>query len=385
MKNIIRLLSVFCISLFITIPVFAQEIHSEKSVTLENNTVVNHDYLAAGETVTVSGTVNGDVYLAGGNITVDGTINGDLLAAGGSVQIRGKVKNDIRVFGGTVTISAPVGGSITLGAGNVQITENAPVGGSIVAGTGNIEILAPVSKGITIGAGNVQINNSVGGNVIAGVGKLILGQSARIAGDVTYWSEEEAMLTGDATVGGQLVRHLPPQAPKVPAKQVASAFAGLGIAWGFIEIIGTFILGLLVIALVPVYTKRTVETIVKKPWTALLVGFVAAIVIPIAILIVFITVIGIKVGLVLVALAGLLCIFTKVFAALFLGTKALGLLKQKENLYVSLAIGLFLFVILGFVPFLGWIIAAGLSLMGLGGILTEKKQFYQTLRSRHLI
>src|SRR3989304_8346367 len=74
------------------------------SMVLARNEVVNKDYFAAGDTVTISGIVNGDAYLAGGSVLIDGTINGDLLVAGGTIQIQGPVKNDVRAAGGMITL-----------------------------------------------------------------------------------------------------------------------------------------------------------------------------------------------------------------------------------------------------------------------------------------
>jgi len=386
MKIFSRILPLLFLPFLFVSAVAAQEIHKETTVTLAHDEVVNHDYFAAGETVTVSGTVNGDAYVAGGNIVVDGIINGDLLTAGGSIQIRGNVKNDIRVAGGQVTIAAPVGGSVTIGAGNVQITDTARIGGSVVAGVGNLEIFAPVTRGMMLGSGNVRIDNTVGGDITAGVGQLVFANNARVAGNVTYWSEEDATLEGNATVAGQLIRHQPPtQKPRVPAKGVAKAFAGIGFAFSVVELIGTLLLGFVLIAFAPLSFQRKVEIIAEKPWTALLVGFVAAVVTPVAILVLFITVIGIKIALILIALAGIVCLVAKIAGALFLGTKVLSALKQKVNPYAALTLGLILFALLFLVPFIGWIAVAVLYFIGLGGILLEKKQLYSTLRSRKLI
>ena len=58
------------------------DLSDKKVVVVEKDEMIDDDYFAYGETVTISGTINGDAYLAGGSVLVDGVVNGDLFVAG---------------------------------------------------------------------------------------------------------------------------------------------------------------------------------------------------------------------------------------------------------------------------------------------------------------
>ena len=85
---------------FATSAFAAKNFQRNETVLLSKDDVVEGDYFAAGERVTIAGTVNGDAYVAGGNVIVEGEINGDLIAAGGTVNIRNnRFGKDCRQFG----------------------------------------------------------------------------------------------------------------------------------------------------------------------------------------------------------------------------------------------------------------------------------------------
>ena len=200
---------------------------STERVTLEADETINHDFFAAGEQVEIKGTVNGDLYAAGGNIVVEGTVNGDVLAAGGQIEISGTVGGNIRVAGGNIEVSGDIAKNLTAGTGSLEISDDATVGGSVVLGAGNVEIDGPVGGNIVAGAGNLEIRNTVGGNIYAGVRQLHIDENAGVAGDVIYWSEEEALVDQEATVSGTLERREPVKRLQSPREDdVRSLWAG---------------------------------------------------------------------------------------------------------------------------------------------------------------
>ncbi len=395
MKTLLKFL---CIALLFpalfTFQVFAKEPGKQTMVTLEKNEVVNRDYFAAGDTVIVSGTVNGDAYVAGGSVIVDGTINGDLLVAAGSLQVRGPVKNNIRAAGGTITISSRVGGNMTIGGGNVSIADTAILAGSVVAGAGNLEIFAPVGKGMTIGGGNVLIANKIGGDVMAGVGQLTLLRGASIKGNLAYWSSEDAKLMDGAIVGGELTKHAVPKTDwrsekmKVLSNQnekAAKAALGITVLWVVSAVVFMFILGVVLIKLLPAFTTKTLENMQKKPWQALGIGLITTIVLPVVAFVLLFTIIGIPVSIVIFFGLGILYIFADLYASLFTGERVLGLLKLKPHRAWQLLAGIVLLTLVMFVPVIGLIVKTGLILIATGAFITQKLALYREMRSRNVL
>src|SRR4030042_3865228 len=108
MRRIISFLSLSLILFSLPIVVLAKDSEKPKNFEVKKDEVIDHDYLAAGESVTISGVVNGDVYAAGANVTIDGKINGDLLAGAGMITLLGEVTDDVRIAGGNILINGTV-------------------------------------------------------------------------------------------------------------------------------------------------------------------------------------------------------------------------------------------------------------------------------------
>ena len=367
--------------------VFAQTTTQGKAVVLPKNEIVNKDYFATGETVTLSGTVNGDAYVAGGTVFIDGPINGDLLVAGGTVHIRGPIKNDVRVAGGTITIDSPVGGNVTVGGGTVTITDSAIISGSLTGGAGTLSVFGPVGKGMTIGSGDATIGNTVGGEITAGVDQLTLTSQAKVQGDLNYWSSQKAQIANEASIAGEINYHLSENntTPKEAPKAMGEAFAGLGFSFKLFEALAAFIVGALIIRFSPVYIKRVTDASLARPWRYLAIGFVTVVITPILIGLLFVTLLGIPLAILLLVLYILELYIAKIFTALLIGQKLFEMLKQNGNLYILLLVGIVVGIILEIIPVVGWLILLVVYFIAFGGLVDTKKDFYTELRNKKLI
>ncbi len=363
-------------------PIFAQNnINRNETVILAKDRVINEDYFAVGETVTLSGTVNGDAYIFGGNIVIDGTVNGDLITGGGTVNIRGKVSDDVRAGAGQITVSGQIGKNLTVGAGTVEITDSAQILGSIVAGSGNLSIFAPVGKGVNVGAGNVTVGSKINGNVNAAVGSMALTPEAQIAGNLNYISEEEANIQPGAQVNGKTSRTVP-QKPPVDQTAAANAFKGFGLFFKVIGFVSILIIGLLFIKFLPNYSLKTAENLKHKFWLSLLTGVVSVILTPIAAIVLLITLIGIpfSIGIIFALIAYLY--LSKIFVSIAIGQKITKLAKFKASSTSTFIIGLSVYTLISLVPIIGPLFSLTAILSGMGAVILTKREFYLKLKSK---
>ena len=386
-KIFIVFISLLILPLFLTGVVFAKNSERQpKIVVLGKDEVVNKDYFAAGDSVTLSGIVNGDAYLAGGNVIVEGTINGDLLVAGGIVEIRGKVSNDVRAAGGQIVISAQIGKNLTVAGGTVNLTDSAKIGGSIAAGTGRLSVFSPIGKGANIGGGQVTLGNTIGGDVRVGVGQLTLTPNSKISGDLTYWSETGAQIQTGAQILGQTIHNLPPaKASEVKPARILGIFTGPSLAMKIIGFLWAVVIGLLLLKFFPVYTQRTIGVITKKPWASLGMGLLVMILTPIIFLILLITVLGIPIAFVLLVTFLVIAYLAKIFVSILVGQKILRKFGSKAGSNWALLLGLVVYGIVTLIPILGSIVSLLVVLFGLGAVSLEEKDFYYQLRSKNLI
>ena len=392
-----KLFAKVCILVLLSVTFFARFAYAkgnqpQTSVVLERKEIVNKDYFASGDTVRVSGTVNGDVYVAGGSVIVDGTINGDLFAAGGSIQISGPVKNDIRAMGGALSLGGTVGGNVTLGGGTVIISPDAKITGSVIAGAGTLGLYAPVGRGITAGAGTLTVNNTVGGDVLVAVDQLILQSKTKIAGNVTYWGQQKATIADNVALSGELVYY---ELPKNEAKQakiasggvkaLTAALAGMAIMMTIVCVVAMFVLGLVIISLLPSFTDKTIHGMQKNLWGSFGLGIVTVILLPVLAVMAMATVIGIPVGMFLLMALGLLCAVGHIYAALFIGQGVFGTFNTNVHRAWQLLVGLVILCIFTLIPGLGWLARSIFVLIGTGAVLFEKHATYRQMRAKHLV
>ena len=377
----------FAVVLFFSTSFATQDENDEDSkdrkfVAVPSGKVINKDYFAFGETVEISGTVDGDVYAAGGQILIDGTINGDLLAAGGKISISGNISQDVRIVGGQITISGEIGRSVTVSGGNIELTDSAVVRGSVVAGGGSILLASPIGREVMIAAGNLTVSNKVDGNLEAFVGSIRLTTKAVINGDLTYWSDSPASIDGDAKISGSVIHKTP---PKTSLEKVFWLLTGIYLLVTLISFISTLIIGLLFIYFYPKYNREVVFTLRKRPWASLGIGFLILVVAPIFLIIIFSTVVGIPLALILLASYLITIYLARIYVVFWAGVTIFERLGKRVHEGWALFVGLIIYFILTLIPVIGGIITFVVVLFGLGAAILTKKELYQTLRKQDII
>lgn len=351
---------------------------SAEVVTLVKTETINKDFFAAGERVIISGTVNGDVYVAAGDVLVDGVINGDLLVAGGTVSIRGSIR-DVRAVGGKVDLSG-IAQNIAVVGGSILVNDSAKVSGSLTGAGGTIEIFAPIPKGVNAAAGKLTLANDIGSDVVAAVETLDLTSQAKINGDLTYYSDEQANFQPEATVSGKVAFK------SLPKSSVDTQKVFQDSVW--VKIIGTLsalLIGWAFVTFLPKITEKTVIIVREKTWQSLGLGFIFLFAVPVLIFLLFISIVAIPVGILAIILYILALMFAKVFVAIYLGEKSFDYAGKKSSLLVRLIVGLTILALVSLIPVVGWFVEFVTMLIGWGAFVLAKKEVYQDLRKKNFI
>lgn len=358
---------------------------NQKIVTLRKDETVNQDYFAGGNTVILDGTVNGDTYIGGGQIEVNGYINGDLLIAGGQVTVLGTVTQDVRVMGGNVIVEGNVGKNVSEVGGNLTIDKDAKIGGNAVLAGGEIAILAPV-RNLTVAGGNVRLESKTLGNVNATTGNLALLPGAVINGNLEYWSGQKAAISSGASIEGKTIYHrVVSSKTKDSVSKAAFPITGVSLFFSAIAGMASLLLGLTFLAFFPFYSSQTAAIVANKFWLSLLIGFVSIILAPIASLILFVTLIGFPLGVVLIFEYGISLFIAKVFVAIAAGKYMVRKFNWKMNSYWAFIVGLILYYAIGIIPLIGSFAKLTVMLCGLGAIVIGIKNYYTTLSTKKLI
>ena len=320
-------------------------------------------YVAGGD-VTVSSATSGDLYVAGGNATINGSVEQDVAAAGGTVVIDGSVGGDVRVLGGKVTINSAVKGDVLIGGGTIMITDKASVGGDFVVSGGTVDLNGPVSGSARIAGGSATINSKIAGAVMIKLSeKLVLGSQADIASPIAYTGNQPAVVSGGAKVA---------QINFTKAESKKKGFLGFLGALAGIKLLAMIFAALLLVYVLPKRSASITESMLRRPWANLGIGFLTLIVIPVILIVLTLVLVGYYVA-IMALLVYLLCLaLAALFGGIFIGAWLIKLLTKKSGLaldWQAVLVGMVIMILLGFVPFVGWLIDFILLLMAFGALV----------------
>ncbi|HEV8601431.1 MAG TPA: hypothetical protein VGQ87_02420, partial [Patescibacteria group bacterium] len=147
---------------------------------------------------------------------------------------------------------------------------------------------------------------------------------------------------------------------------------------GIISLLAWIAAGLLLAG----FLRGRVHTIINhaynKPWQNMGTGLIAVIVAPVLIVLLFITVVGYYVALILAAVYGLMVLLSMLLSAIFLGA---WIMKYADKNFIfnqkwwqAVIVGAVALKILSWIPFLGWLAACLLFLTLLGALLRIFKE-----------
>jgi cytoskeletal protein CcmA (bactofilin family) len=249
------------------------------------------DRFSAGCPLRIVQPVAGDLLAASCDLEVGSAVAGDAALAGGSVRLDANVGGGVYAAGGKVFLNGSVGRNVRASGGHLEIGPGAKVSGNVSAAGGDVAMRGAVKGYLQVAGGHVLIDGPVDGDVVASGGQVELGPNARIGGKLRY-------RTGDFK--------------RDPAAQVAGSVEALaargamhadGSPWrrraggGWIWSAGVMLMAALFAAALPGVSTRMAGELRSHPGLALLWGLVAFACIPVAIVLLLITIIGIPLAL----------------------------------------------------------------------------------------
>jgi cytoskeletal protein CcmA (bactofilin family) len=243
---------------------------------------------------------------------------------------------------------------------NVEIDE--PVAGNVRAAGARIVVKAPISGNFRAAAGQVVIDSSVGGNVTVAAGALELGPNARINGSLRFTGGSLEQDAG-ARVAGAI--------EEVSERHPRWASFGHSGPGRWIWTAGLMLLAAVIAAALPGASDRMAQELRARPWMPPVLGFIALTCIPVAALLVMITIIGIPIGILALLGYAMLLLVGYVCAAVVIGGMLLGRFKAESASLVGWRVGaavaaMLAIALLARVPFIGGVVVLCALVIGVG-------------------
>lgn len=245
------------------------------------------DLVATGTVVELPESADGDVMAAGRNVVFTGDAGGSLLTAGSTQTLEGTVAGNVHAAGGAVLLASHVERNVTLVAADLLVAEDANVMLNAYLVGGRVEQRGAVMGNLRIAAREVVLDGPVGGNVDVIAGRLTLGPSARIDGDLTYRVRDGADSIDPAAVVTGDVQAVPVPGP-------STAFR-LSMAAGRVA---AFLLAGFVVLLLFRRLAGAAERLNERPGSALGLGLLWIIALPVMVFAAAVTIVGIPLAII---------------------------------------------------------------------------------------
>ena len=367
-----------CIGLgAVATPAHALEIRTaEQGVQVPQGTTIDDDLLAAGQSVSLAGQVNGDAYAFAQTVTLTGTVERDLIAAGQNVTIDGVVRGDLRVAAQNVTINGRVEGNVTSFGQVVALGPRGTVAGSVAGAAQDFNLRGPVTRGVSVAAETLQLGSTVGRDVAAHVERLLVEPDARIAGRLDYTSDSQMTVPPEVAAGG--VQFHQSERQERRRERDGPPFGGLGIVLSLAWLCGSLVAGVLLVHFLPGFAAGSAAQVREHPLPSFGVGVLALFVIPVAALLVAITLVGLPLA--FVAFLGyLLGLFVGwLLLGLAVGALLVDLVRRRAGTRVAgvdpkwlVVLGLVVLYVVTHVPLLGGLLAFVGTCIGVGALLRQ--------------
>lgn len=364
--------------LFFASSVFALQLNN--GGTLNITEPAKDDLYLAGGDITVEQKVAGDLVIAGGSIDVFGDVAGDIIVAGGEVKIHGNVGDDVRAAGGSVSIQGNVGDDLVAAGGNVRLERGATVSGTVLAKGGVITLDGNVHENVLGTAKVLKIRGWIDGNVEAQAGFLSFSSSARVKGNLKYYSSTPAVIP-EGVVSGAVEK-----TPSLFGKQYRmlggflSVVLIVGALWLFLSLT---VLAFFFHLFVPQEMPRVAEDMRVHFWKNLGIGFASLVLIPVICALLIFTFIGLPLAFIL----GVVSIIVWIISAIPAGLFAANLLLRKPSrsgwwMFGRIVLGLLIYVVLGLIPVIGMLAVFILSLTAFGTFLRRRYEMFGFLKAK---
>ena len=356
---------------------FAFEKRSGSFVNISSDEVIEGSLFVYADILDIDGVVNGDVFCIASKIEISGTVNGDILCAGEEINFSGTTTGDMRLISSKTRIGGIVLGNTNIIADQLELQDIANLSGEFFLLANEAVLAGTIEGDLYGGVQYANISSFVGGGVSLRQGDGLLSSidshefkflsGATILGDFNlkskwnFFKEEGVIIKGEENV--QIF-----ETKKVNYSN--------NIFWALVLIFSNIVIALVLIALFKDFLLSVTEIIKKQSSKSFWLGLLVFVLSPLTFILLFLTMIGIPLALILFFIFGGIILINKSIISIILGEKILDLFKSKKkvSLNIKAVLGALAFYLIVTLPFIGSVLSFMSLIIVFGAIL----QYFRT-------
>ena len=345
-------------------PGYAVDLRKGAAASIRASETVDDSVIAAGDpktmqSVEVAGTVKGDLIVFGDVVSISGTVEGNVIVAARRLEISGTVGGSLMGVAQTVAISGRIARNLITVGDAITVNRTAEIAGNVIAAGREAVIDGKTQRDLLAAAAILDVRGDVGRNVSIASGQVNLGGSSHIGGNFVarVGKEENVRVAEGAVITGQRDIRLSVRAPRTSPYLSVSFYI-----WQIVRVVTLFVTGFALFKLFP--SLVPLNFVSGTDWLkAGGVGFMTLVAVPVAAIIIAVTVIGLPIALISGVLYLIALYLAKIIIAEFIGRSFM-----HGRGAVALLVGVLLVVFAINLPWIGGLINFLLILLGLGAI-----------------
>ena len=348
----------------------------DQDVRIGADEVVEGTLVVSGDSLVIDGVVHGDVICFSENVSVRGRIEGNLIGGGRDLELDGTVTGSVAFGSERSRIDGEIEASAYLAGDNVTLAESARVGRDLYGAAGRLVLEGVVGRDVTGTGDHVELRGRVARDVDLWGRRATVAGSAEIGGALAARLESEDALdwSDGATIGG--ARRVEAIETPVP-NPLARYGEGHFYLWILVGFVASFLVGLGLHAVFPRLFGGEVHD-ARAFFVSLGIGAAVAVAVPIGLVLVAITLVGIPAALIGLALFGIALYIAKIAVAALIGRSMLGEGDGSLRSFgLALLAGLALVAVLSNLPFLGGMVSLIIRLVGLGLLADRARRLWR--------
>jgi cytoskeletal protein CcmA (bactofilin family) len=339
----------------------------------EVNLTFGGDQYTAGQTVSIEAVVERDAFIAGYDVAITAAVAGDAHLAGFNVRTSAPVTGDVYATGFSVSIDAAVAGDLTAMGNNVSVRQEAAVTGNARLLGQTVRVAAPVAGSALITAQTLTLESTIAGDLTFVGESITFAPGARVEGKFAIQAPRAIAVPAEVAAADRVTytQLVNPDYMGEAGRTAENVVKGFWPAFWSIALWALFliVLGAVLIALAPTAMRRIETASEKRPFRTIGFGILAFAstlgLLPVAAL----TIIGIVAIPFIIIYIVVACSVAYLAGAYLTGLRVIGAFAQIDtNLkrLTVLAVAVVAAVLLGLVPFVGWLISLLLVTFGFG-------------------
>ncbi len=352
---------------------FGTQFRTADNVFFPDTAIINDDLVTVGGNIKLDGIIEGDLISASRSLVQSGLILGSLNAVAQDVDVLGEVKGSVRVFAQNINVNGTVDRNLVAFGYSVDVKPGAQIHKDITAFCGKMTLDGKLGGNLKGSMGELVISGVVNQDVSVEADKITLMPTARVLGNLKYKSEKEAKIESGAQVSGEIVWT---ELKTTKDKKPKSIFTGKPIIPEILFLLALMVTGVVLTLICRKDAYQAKQAVADSFLKTLALGFVVMVCVPIAVIILIVSVIGIPIAAIAFFAYAVLIYIAKIPVATFVGEKIIKALGKEgqPSLIWSMLFGLVVLTLALNIPYLDWLIYFLVLFTGFGAIITSQKR-----------